>query len=94
MRHGGIGFELHAPDGTVYGRASRIARGLNVLGATSALWHDDAGQLHGLNCVLPVHLSTVASPVVVATAGTPWLVSFCSSIGLVAHPWDSLVGVQ
>ena len=94
VRHGGVGFELHAPDGSVTVGPAVIARGLNVLGATSALWHDDAGQLHGLNCVLPVHLSTVASPVVVATAGVPWLVSFCSSIGLVAHPWDSLIGVQ
>lgn len=94
VKHGGVGFELHSPSGGVVEVGGVLARGLCVLGPGRAIWHDDAGRISAIGVEQPAQLPTATNLKVADVAGVPWLVSFCGAIGLVAHPWDSLIGVR
>lgn len=94
VRHGGLGFQLHAPGSIVEGPPV-LARDLCVISRTSAIWRDDGGRIGAFGIAAPVQVPAATMLRYVAVPGqTPWLVCFDPSRGLIAHPWDSLVGVQ
>lgn len=92
--HGGRGLELRSPTGARDLIADVIARDVQIVGPRQAHWRDDAGRIHVYNLPQPVQLPTASRVRWVNIPGqAPWIVSFCSLIGIVAHPIDSLVGV-
>jgi hypothetical protein len=89
----GLGVRLYSPDGRVTEGPREAMKGFRVLGPTSGMWTTD-GEIRALNARVPVEqVGKAFRPKRVAIKSEEWIV-YETEIGIVAHPYDSLLGYR
>lgn len=90
---GGVGIDIYSDLG-VTSVGGVIARDVQVLGPTRAIWRDDAGRFHTIGIQTPIQAGPGIVPrYAIFQFRTSWVVYFSGTYGLIAHPVDSLEGV-
>jgi len=86
---------LARPDATIAASLQGVVRDLRILPFERALWRDDARKLYGHGLTVPVLPWPAEQAWWVDLPGeSPWLAYWSSTLGVVAHPVDSFIGVQ
>jgi hypothetical protein len=89
----GLGCRLYSPDGRVTEGPGEAMKALRVIGPTSAIW-TVGGDIHALNARVPVGQAGPAyRPHRVLIGQEEWIV-YETTIGVVAHPYSSLMGYR
>jgi hypothetical protein len=89
----GLGCRLYSPDGRVTEGPQEAMKALRVTGPTSAIWTLN-GDIHALNGSVPVGQAGPAyRPKRVVIGQEEWII-YETTIGIVAHPYSSLMGYR